>query len=143
MASAQRGFEKMLKSSCMDKIVIGVQETADSVSPIVRSLAKCSAEDPARCRLQAVHDSSDGFDLGKDSEASTSSSSSSSYSSSARAETVTVAAMNNNTASRRARHSRRLSRVGARRGSFRSTTKALGFISQAAQRMSSSAYAFV
>ena len=98
-------------------------------------------------RAVAVHDSSDGFDLGKDSEASTSSSSSSSssssYSSSARAETVTVAAMNNNTASRRARHSRRLSRVGARRGSFRSTTKALGFISQAAQRMSSSAYAFV
>ena len=87
-----------------------------------------------------MHDSSDWFDLGKDSETSTSSSSSSSYSSSARAETVTVAAVNYNTASRRAR---RLSGVGARRGSFRSTTKALGFISQAAQRMSSSAYAFV
>ena len=54
-----------------------------------------------KIRMYMVHDSSDGFDLGKDSEASTSSSSSSSYSSSARAETVTVAAMNNNTASMR------------------------------------------
>ena len=98
-------------------------------------------------RAVGVHDSSDGFDLGKDSAISASSSSSSSSSSSgsgsssnvttssARATsstvtTTTVAALNNKkiaAASRKARHSRRLPGGG---GSRRGSTKAIGFISQ-------------
>lgn len=97
-------------------------------------------------RAVGVHDSSDGFDLGKDSAVSASSSSSSSSSSgsgsssnvttsSARATsstvtTTTVAALNNKkiaAASRKARHSRRLPGGG---GIRRGSTKAIGFISQ-------------
>ena len=95
-------------------------------------------------RAVAVHDSSQGFDLGKDSSYAASVSSSSDggnvTSTSARAttttSTVTVAALSNNAAllrSRQARHSRRL--PGKRASLLRS--------SQARFATSSSAYAFV